>query len=652
MCGIAGFLHPRPLADARALLERMNGSIAHRGPDDDGFFLTPPGAPGPQVGLAMRRLAIIDLSGGHQPIANEDESCWIVFNGEIYNHLDLRKDLEAAGHVFRTHSDTEAILHAYEEYGPDCVKRLRGMFAFAIWDARKQQLFLARDPVGIKPLYWTETGGRLLFGSEIKTLLRDPSVPRRVNHAGLHDYLTYLYVPAPSTMFEGIRQLPPGHRMLWRAGELKVDEYWGGPQGMLDGTEGAPVSLDEAWEVLKESVQAHMLSEVPLGAFLSGGLDSTVIVALMRELSPHPVKTFSIGFKNAGIYDEQRYATMVAKHLGTEHHPFAVDADDVSVVPEIIRHLDEPLADASVIPNYLVAKLAREHVTVALTGIGGDELFGGYRRYFGDAMAQKWQRIPRPLRRNLLLPAVRLIPATGDTKLGNMSRLAQKFLEPLDLTPENRYLAWNAFFSESAKRELYGPANGTTRTDSADTMLPHFDRVSHRPFADRAMYVDIKSYLPGDPLFLSDRMTMAHALEGRVPLVDPKVMEFAARVPLSQKLQGQTTKVLLREVLRGRVPEEVIDRPKQGFGTPIDVWFRGELAPLVDQILDPALLRKRGYFRPEYVEWLRGQQSAGKRDFSQHLWALIVFELWHRAYIDADLSDRKGLTFADLDIRL
>ncbi len=630
----------------------MNDSLVHRGPDDAGFFLTPEGARGPQVGIAMRRLAIIDLAGGHQPIPNEDESCWIVFNGEIYNHQKLRNELERLGHVYRTQSDTETILHAYEEYGTECVSHLRGMFAFAIWDSRRQRVLIARDHVGIKPLYWTEIGGRFLFGSEIKALLRDPEVPRRVNPEGLHHYLTYLYAPAPGTMFEGIHQLPPGHRLIWEAGRVTVEEYWSGPRAMLEGPEGPEVSLEEAWEVLRESVDAHMLSEVPLGAFLSGGLDSTVIVALMRELSPHRVKTFSIGFRNAGIYDEQRYARMVADHLGTEHHAFEVDADDVSVLPEIIRHLDEPLADASVIPNYLVARMAREHVTVALTGIGGDELFGGYRRYFGDDLARKWERVPRFARKNLLLPALRLVPATGDTRIGNMSRLVQKFLEPLDLAPEERYIAWNAFFSEEAKRELYGRPNGHVARSSAEPMLPHFSHVGHRRFADRAMYLDLKSYLPGDPLFLSDRMTMAHSLEGRVPLVDVDVMEFAARVPLSQKLQGQTTKLLLRRLLEGRVPEEVIYRPKQGFGTPIDVWFRGRLAPLVDQILSPEVLRSRGYFDPGYVNWLRAQQAAGKRDFSQHLWALIVFELWHRAYIDADLSDRKGLTFEDLGLSM
>jgi asparagine synthase (glutamine-hydrolysing) len=658
MCGITGFISTRPGPGARTLLQGMSDRLVHRGPDGAGWYLNGERSASsgecssalPQVGLAMRRLAIIDLSTGHQPIANEDETCWIVFNGEIYNHRELRRELEAKGHRFRTASDTEAILHAYEEYGVACVHQLRGMFAFALWDSRQERLFLARDPVGIKPLYYTQTGCRFLFASEIKALLQDPDVPRRVNREGLHHYLTYLYVPAPQTMFEGISQLPPGHRLIWQRGTVTVEEYWAGPAGLLETDAGALVSPDELWSVLRESVGAHMLSDVPLGAFLSGGLDSTAIVAAMAELSARPVRTFSIGFEAAGLYNELAFAREAAQALRTEHQEFVVTPDAIALLPEVIRSLDEPLADASVIPNYLVARLARQTVTVALTGIGGDELFGGYRRYYGDALARRWQRIPPPVRRHVLLPALRRVPASDDTPLGEASRLAQKFLEPLDLAPEARYLAWNAFFSEAAKSELYQDRSEHQNGSSAALMSRFFDRVAHRPFADRAMYVDLKSYLPGDPLFLSDRMTMANSLEARVPLLDPKLMEFAARIPLEQKIQGRTTKAILRRALAGRVPDRLIHRPKRGFGTPIDLWLRRELAPLADQLLSPRVLRERGYFRPEYVVWLREQQAAGRRDFSQHLWALLVFELWHRAYIDADRSSHKGLTFEELDL--
>jgi asparagine synthase (glutamine-hydrolysing) len=598
----------------------------------------------------MRRLAIIDVVGGQQPMSNEDGTCWIVFNGEIYNHQEIRRELEDHGHVFRTRSDTEAILHGYEEWGAEVVRHLRGMFAFAVWDQRRERLFLARDPVGIKPLYWTRAGERFLFASEIKALLQDEAVPRRVNREGLHHYLTYLYVPAPGTMFEGIHELPPGHRLVWEKGSVSVEEYWAGPEALLEGDAGPSVTPDSLWQVLKESVNAHLLSDVPLGAFLSGGLDSSVIVALMAELSDQPVMTFSVGFRAAGLYDELQYARQVARHFHTDHNELVVDPDQVALLPEIVRFLDEPLADASVLPNFLVAQLARKFVKVALTGIGGDELFGGYRRYFGDAMARRWQRIPRPLRRNVLLPALRTVPSFGDTALGDTSRLVQKFLEPLDLPPEERYLAWNAFYSEEAKRELYATPQEHPFAPSPSLMSPHFARVAHRPFAERAMYVDMKSYLPGDPLFLSDRMTMANSVEARVPFVDTRVMDFAARIPLSQKLRGQSTKVILRDVLAGRVPGTIIRRPKRGFGTPIDLWLRRELSGLADRLLSEDLLRERGYFRPEYVTWMREQQASGRRDFSQHLWALLVFELWHRTFIDGNLSAREGLTFDDLGI--
>ena len=653
MCGIVGLLQltldrrgPSAREDLGDLLARMNRVQRHRGPDAEGTFLSE--GP-PYAGLAMRRLSIIDLKTGDQPIVNEDGTCRIVFNGEIYNHRDLRRELEGLGHSFRTQSDTESILHAYEEWGESCVDRLRGMFAFAVWDEPRRRMFLARDAAGVKPLYWTETGDRRLFASEIKSLLRDPAVPRRLNEAALHDYLTFLYVPPPATMFEGVRQLPPGHWMTWDERGVDVREWWPGPAAMVGRGPGAEVSRERAWEVLRESVEAHLISDVPLGAFLSGGLDSTVVVAAMAELNAGPVRTFSIGFKDAGLYDEQVYARQVASTLGTEHREREVEESDLRHLPEIIRHLDEPLADASVLPNYLVAEMARQSVTVALSGAGGDELFGGYRRYYGDAMARRWQAVPRTLRVGVLLPALRRLPVSDSTRLGEINRLAQKFLGPLDLSPERRYLAWNAFFTEEEKSRLYaaGRRNGG---DSPAAMLPWFERVGHREFAERAMYVDLKTYLPGDPLFLSDRMTMAHSLEGRVPLVDREVMEFAAAVPLSQKLRGRTTKLLLRQVLEGRVPEEIIYRPKRGFGTPIDLWMKGRLGKLMDNALSPEVLQARGCFDPDYVRWVRSEQDSGRRDFSQHLWALFVLELWHRAYIDRDLSDHEGLTLSDLGL--
>ncbi len=650
MCGIVGYIARSENDVDLDLLQRMNDALLHRGPDEEGSYRSPAGRERPVACLAMRRLSIIDLSTGKQPIGNEAGTVWIVYNGEVYNHEQLRRELEGLGHRFRTRSDTEAILHAYEEWGAACVHRLRGMFAFAIWDEPRNRLFMARDAVGIKPLYWVQTAARFLFASEIKALLLDSDVPRRMNRAALPHFLSFLYVPPPETLFEGVHQLPPGHHLTWENGELHVEEWWPGPHTIVDPEPPSPAGAQDVWSVLRESVEAHMIADVPLGAFLSGGIDSTLIVALMAELSSRPVKTYSVGFSDAGLYDETPHARKVAARFRTDHREVHVGPDAVRLLPRILRHLDEPLADASVIPNYLVAQLARQDVKVALTGIGGDELFGGYRRYYGNDLARRARLIPGPVRRGVLLPALRLLPSSGETRLGNAGRLARKFLEPLDLDPERRYLAWNAHFSESMKLRLAAGGSPPDGRASTDLLIPHFDRVKHRPFADRAMYVDIKSYLPGDPLFLGDRMTMANSLEARVPFIDSKVMEFAAALPLDQKLRGRRTKVILRDALAGRVPDAIIARPKQGFGTPIDLWLRRELKPLADVLLSPKLLAERGYFDPDYVQWLRAEQEAGRQDFSQHLWALVVLELWHRMYIDTDLSTRTELTFSDLGL--
>ncbi|MBM3458939.1 MAG: asparagine synthase (glutamine-hydrolyzing) [Armatimonadetes bacterium] len=655
MCGIVGFLAKNAQPDARLLLERMNNLLEHRGPDDAGLFLNrdegAEEAPaGPQVALAMRRLSIIDLHTGHQPISNEDETCWIVFIGEIYNHQELRRELEGRGHIFRTRTDTEAILHAYEEYGPECVGRLRGMFGFAIWDQPRQRLLLARDPVGIKPLYWTEAGGSLAFASEIKSLLLFPGVGRAVDPIALDDYLTYLYVPPPRTMFQGIAKLPPGHRLIWEQGSLRVEEYWGGPASLLEHPAAEPLAPERVWAAIRESVEAHLLSDVPLGAFLSGGLDSLAVVTAMAEICREPVRTFTVGFENGGLYNELDAARLAAEHFRTEHESLMLGPECVAELPKILWMLDEPLADASVLPNYAVARLARQKVKVALSGAGGDELFGGYQRYRGEEMAAAWGRIPGFLRNGVLLPTLRLLPNRGDTRLGDRVRLAQKFLEPLDLPSEQRYLAWNSFFQEPQKRAL-GLPNGTGR-HSFEAALPHFRRVEHRPFSDRAMYVDLKTYLPGDPLFLADRMTMAHSLESRVPFVDPVLMELAYRLPATEKLKGSVTKAIIREALLQRAPEALLVKPKRGFGTPTDLWLRGPWRPLAEQALAPEALRRTGSFQSDFVQRMLAQHQGGGRDFSQHLWALLVFQLWHALFIEPDRAPEGPVSLHDLGFRM
>jgi asparagine synthase (glutamine-hydrolysing) len=655
MCGITGFVSRTPVPGAEALVRRMNDRMVHRGPDDAGWALfggdgsdgsdgsdrsdpTHPTHHRLHAGLAMRRLSIIDLSTGHQPIANENGDCTIVFNGEIYNHRELRRELEGRGHRFRTRSDTEAILHGYEEFGDDCMLRLRGMFGFAIWDQRggagAGRLLLARDPVGIKPLYWTEVDGTLVFGSEIKALLEFPGVRRAVDPIALSDYLTYLYVPPPRTMFAGISKLPPGHRLTWENGKLTVEPYWLGPKSLLEQNAAPEVSPETVWEAVRESVEAHLLADVPLGAFLSGGLDSLAVVAAMSEICREPVRTFTVGFDGGGLYNELDAAKLAADHFRTDHHPLVIGPECVEDLPEIIRMLDEPLADASVLPNYAVARLARTHVKVALSGAGGDELFGGYQRYRGEAMAVKGMRIPSLVRNGMLLPALRLLPTSGDTRLGDRVRLAQKFLEPLDLPAEERYLAWNSFFNDRQKAALGLGVNGAARR-SFEAALPHFAPVRHRSFVDRAMFVDLKTYLPGDPLFLADRMTMAHSLESRVPFVDGPLMELAYRVPAAQKLRGGVTKAIIREALQKRVPAALLEKPKRGFGTPTDVWLRGPWSALAERTLSPDALRRTGFFDADCVQRLRREHAGGGRDLSQHLWALIVFQLWHAEFIDA-----------------
>jgi asparagine synthase (glutamine-hydrolysing) len=659
MCGITGFVNIGSNPDAGSILERMSGSLIHRGPDDSGSLIWPSVGAEPsrndpacdlQVGLAMRRLAIIDLATGHQPMANEDETCWIVFNGEIYNHQQLRGDLEAKGHRFRSQADTEAILHAYEEYGVDCVKQLRGMFAFAIWDQRRERLFLARDFVGIKPLYWTRTPAAFLFASEIKSLLVHPQVGREVDEIALSDYLTYLYVPPPRTMFAGICKLPPGHRLIWERGAVTVEEYWSGPASLLEQPSERPVGASEVWDAISETVGAHLLSDVPLGAFLSGGLDSLAVVAAMADLCEEPPQTFTVGFRDGGLYNEVDAARAASRHFGTRHHELTIGPECVEDLPEIVRMLDEPLADASVLPNYAVARLARQEVTVALSGAGGDELFAGYQRYRGEELAGYWKHVPGPFRRSVLLPALRRFPSSGNTRLGDRVRLAQKFLEPLGLPSDQRYLAWNTFFDDRGKAAL--GLNGATKHHSSwQAALPYFDRVRHRPFVDRAMYVDLKTYLPGDPLFLADRMTMAHSLEGRTPFVDTRLMEFAYQAPGAQKLRGGITKALMREALADRAPEALLRRPKRGFGTPTDVWLRGPWRSLAENLLSPQALRRAGYFDPAHVASLLAEHQQGARDLSQHVWALLVFQLWHRLFIEPGQVPTGPVTLADLDAR-
>ena len=624
MCGIAGFVDLQqrlPRDEAAATLEQMCRVIAHRGPDDQGTMQTDDGAH-----LGMRRLSIIDLAGGHQPISNEDGTVSIVFNGEIYNYCELQPELEARGHHFQTHSDTEVIVHSYEEFGPACVSKLRGMFAFAIWDAKKQSLFIARDRVGKKPLYYTLTPeGALIFGSELKSLLQHPSMRREINPQAIDAYLTWGYVPDPLSILKGIRKLPPGHYLTFANGRVDVTCYWDFRYEPVQGetSRRAEDYLEELRSLLSESVRLRLIADVPLGAFLSGGIDSSTIVGLMAREMSQPVKTFSIGF-NEDSYNELKYARIAARHFGTDHHEFVVTPDLCQIVDDLAWFLDEPFADSSAIPTYMVSKLAREHVKVVLSGDGGDELFAGYTRYVIDQRRSGFAGLPRFVRHGLMAPLSRHLPhgARGRNFLHNVA------LDSLD-----RYLDSISIFTELNKPLLYTDAFRGQLQRNGDEVIPfrsYAERVRTGEPLDTLLYIDSKTYLPGDILTKVDRMSMAVSLEARVPLLDHKLIEFVNSIPASLKLNGLETKHVFKQAIRDFVPAEILNRPKQGFGVPVDEWINQQLRERIHDTLTEQRTRERGYIAPAYVQLLLDEHERGRRDHSTQLWTLFMLELWHR----------------------
>ena len=627
MCGIAGFVdlkHRLARDEAAAVLERMCRVIAHRGPDDQGTMQTDDGA-----NLGMRRLSIIDLAGGHQPIWNEDGSVSIVFNGEIYNYRELQPELEARGHQFQTHSDTEVIVHSYEEFGPDCVSTLRGMFAFAIWDAKRQSLFIARDRAGKKPLYYTLTAdGVFVFGSELKSLLQHPAVRQEINPHAIDSYLTCGYVPDPLSILRGIRKLPPGHHLTFANGRVEVNCYWDFKYEPAENSRPLEDYLDELRSLLAESVRLRLIADVPLGAFLSGGVDSSTIVGLMaRELS-QPVKTFSIGF-HEDSYNELKYARVAAQHFGTDHHEFVVTPDLCEIVDDLAWFLDEPFADSSAIPTYMVSRLARQYVTVVLSGDGGDELFAGYTRYVTDRRRSGFAALPRFVRRGLMAPLSRSLPhgARGRNYLHNIA------LDSLD-----RYLDSISIFTDLNKPLLYTDAfRDQLRRNGDEEAVPFRDfaeRVTTGEQLDAMLYIDSKTYLPGDILTKVDRMSMAASLEARVPLLDHKLIEFVNSIPAHLKLNGLETKHIFKKAIRDLVPAEILDRPKQGFGVPVQEWINRQLRERMHETLTEQRTRERGYLEPAYVQLLLDEHERGRRDHSTQLWALFMLELWHRVVFE------------------
>lgn len=634
MCGICGIVQLRDSFEIRReTLQRMNDVIEHRGPDDEGVYVTP------KVGLAMRRLSIIDLSTGHQPIRNEDGTIQIVFNGEIYNFQELREKLEEAGHHFYTHADTEVIVHGYEEYGTDGVQHLRGMFAFAIWDAHEETLFIVRDRPGIKPLHYYKDDEKFLFGSEIKSILQCEGVPREVNLETLDRFLTFEYVFSPETIFENIHKLPPGHFLLLKKGEIRIEQYWdnlpatGTPASLLAQERDEDFYARHLAELLEESVKMRLISDVPLGALLSGGIDSSAIVGFMAKHSDKPVKTFSIGFEEQ-TYNELEYARTVSKHFNTEHYEFIIKPDAVDLVEKLVKNLDEPFGDFSIFPTYLVSKMAREHVTVTLSGDGGDELFAGYDTYIADWVARKYQSLPAFLRNTLIPALVNQIPPSPKKK-GLVNR-AKRFIEGTMLPDDLMHTRWMIFLQEQEKRQLYSGdlLHAYQQGDSYKYIRELFERSKGSTPLAQQEYVDIKTYLTDDILVKMDRMSMAPSLEARVPFLDHKVMEFAATIPTSLKLKGLTRKYILKQAVSDMLPEKILTRGKEGFSIPIKNWLMHELRPLLLETLSEERVKRRGYFQPNSIRQLVQEHLTGKENHSHRLWALMVFEIWHQMYLD------------------
>lgn len=626
MCGIVGITRVDKGQVDRALVSRMCESIIHRGPDEDGFYFNE------GVGLGMRRLAIIDLAGGQQPIHNARRTAWIVFNGEIYNYKELRASLEKLGHRFYTNCDTEAIVHAYDQYGSDCPKHLRGMFAFAIWDEEKQELFLARDRVGKKPLLYADVGGDLVFGSEFIALLMHPGISREIEPRAIDAYLSFMCVPAPLTAYKQIRKLEPGHWLRWRNGVIKIERYWQ-PDFSRKLDIGEEEAGERALEILRDAVRARLMSDVPLGAFLSGGVDSSAIVALMSELSSEPVKTFSIGFEEQD-FSELHHARRVAEHLGADHHEFIVRPAALEILPTLIEHYGEPYADGSAIPTYYVARETRKHVTVALNGDGGDECFGGYERYAGMRLAERYHKVPAVLRRGLIEQAVEFVPEMGN--YAKRVQTAKRFVRAAGLPKVERYFRWVSALQHEDKQELYSAefSRDLERFDASDVLRPWFAKANGSGVLDATLLTDMMTYLPNDLLVKVDIASMAVSLEARSPFLDHHVIEFAASLPENLKVRGTTTKYLLKRMLKHLLPSENIERPKMGFGTPLGPWFRGQLQGFLRETLLSEKALKRNLFKPESVLRLVDLHTQGRRDIGAQLWTLSMLELWFQRFID------------------
>jgi asparagine synthase (glutamine-hydrolysing) len=633
MCGICGIYNYKTNKPVnRDVLRHMTDAVIHRGPDDGGLYFDDASG----IGLGFRRLSIIDLSpAGHQPMPNEDETIWITFNGETYNFLEMRPALERKGHRFFSNTDTEVVVHLYEEYGVECVKHLRGMFAFAIWDSNKRRLFLARDRVGQKPLVYTIVDDSLIFASEIKAILQDPRVPREFDIEAIHYYITYSHVPSPMTAFKGIKKLPPAHILVWEKGNLHIERYWN-LRYIPKTTLSKAACQERILELLREATKMRLISDVPLGAFLSGGIDSSSVVAMMSQVMDEPVKTYSIGFEEED-FDELRYARLIAEKFGTDHHEFVVKPDALTVLPKLIWHYNEPYADASAIPTYYVSKITRDHVTVALNGDGGDESFAGYPRYVKrrsiDLIANSLSVLPRRTRKAVQKTLSKLPERISRNVI---LRRLHWMLDAPDSAPARRYGRFMTTFDADIKRNLYTTDfRHAVAHINPDELLVELYRQADAPdYIDKTLYVDVMAYLPDDLLVKVDIASMAVSLEARSPYLDHHLMEFAASLPSNYKLRGSTTKYLLKKSLEKVLPMGILYRAKMGFGVPISRWLRCEMKDYAHEILLDGVATQRGYFDPAYVRALLDEHVSGRGDHSKRIWALLNLELWHRMFID------------------
>ncbi len=629
MCGIFGVVAPHI---EQGFLEFATQTLAHRGPDDAGYFLDE------HVALGHRRLSIVDLEGGHQPIFNEDRSECIICNGEIYNHLELKEQLLSRGHRFSTRSDSEVVLHAYEEWGESCVERLRGMFAFAIWNLQERVLFLGRDRLGIKPLFYGEDAGRFYFASEMKAILADSSFSREIDDFALVSYFNLSYIPASLTIYKKIRKLLPGHTLTYRDSKLSIRKYW--DLQMVPDYDKSEAKFEQGFmALLHEAVDIRLMSEVPLGAFLSGGIDSSLIVALMSQASSEPANTFCMGFGGdaGGYLDERGYARQVSQRYATNHREFEVLPQAEGLIEKIVDAFDEPFADDSTIPSYFVCELARENVTVALSGLGGDEVFSGYERHLGFVLSGHYNRLPALLRERVIRPAIEGLPerADGHYTINHMKR----FVRSATLPPDQRYFEYisrlsprikDVFFADSQR---FNPHFESCRA----LVLEHFNstNVVDRPDSlNRALYSDIKNYLPEDILAVTDRLSMHHSLEVRVPFLDHKFMEFCGTIPAQMKLKWLQKKYLLKKASRKYLPKEVIKHRKQGFVGPMSCWLKKELKPFVLQTLSEENLARHGFLNPGTVRMVLDEHFSGKEIHDTLIWSMVVFQVWFNRYIE------------------